>query len=108
MPKSIWVCFAVIISFSGQGFGVSLFNNKACAFFGKYSLSLYVGHFFYAEHFAEIFPFITAYGYRCQFLFYLAVVAVTALGILLISNTIRKFGPTWMRAVKRVLVRTEE
>ena len=96
------LCVAVIISFSAQGVGANLFNNRFFAFLGKYSLSLYLGHVFFASYLHELFPFLTAWRYRYQLLFYLFAAFATAAVVFLISNLLRKYGNRILTFGKRL------
>ncbi len=88
----VLLCVAISITFSQQGIESKLFNNRLSYFLGKYSLALYLGHRFYPSYLTKLFPVITNWQYRYQFLFYLALSFATGLVIMIISNLLRKYG----------------
>lgn len=99
------LCVAVSITFSQQGIGSALFNNRFCSFLGKYSLSLYLGHRFYPSYFEDLFPFTAEWRVRYSFLFYIALSFATGALIMLISSLLRKYGGKITGAAKKLVLK---
>lgn len=101
----VFLSAAIIISFSQQGIGAKLFQNKLCFWLGKYSLSLFVGHYYWAEYLEALIPGFAQLRQRYQLGIYLAAALLSGLVIMLISAGIRKVGPAVARVAKRCIVK---
>lgn len=98
---------SLIISFSRQSWGSALFNNRFSSFAGKFSLSLYLGHQFYAESLTDLFPATADWAFGYRFGLYLALAFATAGVIYLLSQLVRKYGGAVTAFCKRKLLAAE-
>jgi len=92
---------AISITFSGKSVDLGIFQNKVCIWLGKYSLSLYLGHNFYAHYFRKLFP---TFGDKKVFIVYMAASILTGLAIMYISKLIRIVIPKALLYIRGFLI----
>lgn len=93
---------ALIITFSEKGIDAALFSGRF-SWFGKYSLSLYLCHHFFARNVRNFFPDCSN---KQLLLIYNISSAVAALLVMLLSDLIRKHGSKLN--LKRLFIRSAE
>lgn len=85
----------VLISFSGFGLESVLGNSQRLhllsAFLGKYSLSLYLGHLYFAQHVNELFP-EELYSGKIRMTVYLAAAFANGLLVMGLSALYRRYS----------------
>lgn len=92
-------CVAVVLAFSRQCVDERLFQNRLVAFLGKYSLSIYLCHEFYARYLPYVLP--EGMRYRYRLLCYVVCSLVTALLVMYLAGVIRKKLPSLKAAMQR-------
>ena len=92
----------VLLSFSGFGLEELLGGRKplqkAAAFLGKYSLSLYLGHLYFAQHINEILP-PEGYSGRVRMAAYLALAFANGFAVMTLAGI-------WRRRVQKDRLRS--
>ena len=87
--------FLVLISFSGFGLESVLGNSQRLhllsAFLGKYSLSLYLGHLYFAQHVNELLP-EELYSGKIRMTVYLAAAFTNGLLVMGLSALYRRYS----------------
>ncbi len=93
---------ALVISFSEKGIDAPVFRGQFFSLLGKYSLSLYLCHHFFAKNVKYFFP---SYTKKQQLMLYYAISAAAALVVMLLSDLIRKYSSKLK--LKRIFVRPQ-
>lgn len=112
----------VLLSFAGFGLESVLGNSQRLhllsAFLGKYSLSLYLGHLYFAQHVNELFP-EELYSGKIRMTVYLAAAFANGLLVMGLSALYRRYSRggkisgtktsgTIFRTIYQLLVKTEK
>ena len=96
----------ILLSFSGFGLekvlGKNRFLQRLSGFLGKYSLSLYLGHLYFAQHVGEILP-ASEYSGRVRMAVYLALALLNGFVVMGLAGIWREKKPE--EKVKRLLVK---
>lgn len=97
----------ILLSFSGFGLekvlGKSAFLHRLSGFLGKYSLALYLGHLYFAQHIGEILP-EEAYAGKIRMAAYLVLAVLNGFVVMGIAGILREKKPG--EKLKRLLVKT--
>lgn len=97
----------ILLSFSGFGLekalGKSAFLHRLSGFLGKYSLSLYLGHLYFAQHIGEILP-EEAYAGKTRMAAYLVLAFLNGFLVMGLAEIWREKKPG--EKLKRLLVKT--
>ena len=97
----------ILLSFSGFGLekalGKSAFLHRLSGFLGKYSLSLYLGHLYFAQHIGEILP-EKAYAGKTRMAAYLVLAFLNGFLVMGLAEIWREKKPG--EKLKRLLVKT--
>lgn len=80
--------FAVMCSFSQKGIEKNFFQNQVCFFLGKFSLSIYLCHIFWAKNLNFLLPDI--YSHAEKIGIYIICSFLTAIVVMLVSTFLRK------------------
>ncbi len=98
----IFVIMLVIgLVFSNQTYGARLFDNRVVGFLGKFSLPLYLSHYYWSRLLKEL-P--ASVGATQAMLLYLLLSVVTAAVVMALSALIKKYKP--FSEIKRLFVKT--
>lgn len=92
----------VTASFSHQGLAAGWFDNRACAFLGKFSMPLFLSHTFYAQHLNLLLPEHFSNGQRMAV--YLLCSFVTAAVVSTVGSLVRKVAPRVSVKLKTLLL----
>ena len=95
---------AIVISFSHKSIGSHFFDNKVTGYLAKYSLSLYLCHYFYAENLHYLLP--AGYNNQQAMAVYLILSFTTALIVMLFSDILRKHYKDIKGFAKKLLVKS--
>lgn len=90
---------AIVLSFSCQCVDIGLFQNNLVNFLGKFSLSVYLCHYFYARYLPYVLP--EGMRYRYMLLCYVVCSLVTALVVMYLAGVIRKNLPSIKASLRR-------
>lgn len=93
----------VLLSFSRQGIDADWFNGKFSSFLGKLSLSLYLGHFYWAANAHWLYP--AAWSVPQKLTLYVAVSTATAALIMVLAGLYRKAAPGLKRGLGKLLLK---
>lgn len=96
------LAIGAILSFSGQGIFAASFNNVFCIFLGKFSSPLYFSHVFYAQYLNNLLP--ESFQNNQRMAVYMASAFGTAVGVMLMSDWIRKNYRGWGKIVRAQLL----
>ena len=93
--------FAIGLIFSNKGHGQKIFNNRLCYFLGKFSLPLYLSHYFYATRMNQYAP--EGLTNTEKLLLYYSLAVVTAAVVMGIASLYRRNAKQIKSAVQRVV-----
>lgn len=97
----IFVIMLVIgLVFSNQTYGARLFDNRVIGFLGKFSLPLYLSHYYWSRLLKAL---SASVGATQTMALYLLLSAVTAAVVMALSTLIKKYKP--FCKIKRLLVK---
>lgn len=97
------LCAAVILTFSGKSIGHELFDNKICAWLGKYSVSLFCSHYVFCIQLEHLIPGFETLSWQLRLAAYMGVSFATGLGVMGLSALIRKVSPAVLTGARRLL-----
>ncbi len=87
------IVIAIVIGliFSEQTYGKRIFNNGFFVFLGKFSLPLYLSHYYWGKLLRKVFP--KGFDKLNALIIYFAICLITALVVMVIADFIRKQKP---------------
>lgn len=94
---------AVALAFSGQCADARLYQTQFVMFLGKFSLSLYLNHIYYANYLNNM-GSIASWRYREKFVLYVFCAFSTALVVMVLAQAFRRFFPKLCRKTKTFLL----
>ena len=91
MFQILVVALVIGLIFSNQTYGESIFNNRFFGFLGKFSLPIYLSHYYWAELLKTLLP--DSFGKTKAMAVYLVLSFATAAVVMLLSAFVKKIKP---------------
>ncbi|MBQ7035645.1 MAG: acyltransferase [Clostridia bacterium] len=101
----LWM-IAIGMTFSRQSIANHIFDNKWIFFLGKFSLPLYLSHYYWSNLLGELLPKSMAWGWKLAA--YWAVSLSTAAIVMLLSSLWKKHRKTILLSLKKVFLKKED
>lgn len=93
---------AIAITFSNKTIGSRFFQNKVCWFLGKFSVYLYLNHYYYAVNLKNIMPEnVTKIGALAS---YVLISLLTASAAMLIDGLIQRHKGIFTYGIKKLII----
>lgn len=98
----LFLSCSILISFSEQSYTFNFFNNRISFWCGRFSLSLYLSHVYYAKQLPLLFP---KWEYDKLFALYWFLAIITGLFVMYTSQFLKKKGPSINQLIKPLFIK---